>query len=228
MLRLIKRSVKAWLSKKYFCKKSNAHVKGPFVNKGTQIGNHVRIDWNVHVGSNVSIGDFSYINDGGWGAVAIENGTKIGKFCSIAPNVYIGLGNHPVNLLTTHPLLYEKVWLDIIGASLNDVPKVAKPGDSSNIVIGNDVWIGSGVIIKNNIKIGDGAIIASGSVVTHDVPPYHIVGGIPARIIRKRFSDEQINKITKCEEKWWDWSPEKINENLEVFYNIEEFIHKHC
>ena len=91
-------------------------------------------------------------------------------------------------------------------------------------MIGNDVWIGRNAIILPGNTIGDGAIIAAGAVVTHDVPPYTIVGGVPARPIRKRFSDDIIEKLLEI--KWWDWPEEKIVENFEYFYQPEKFAEK--
>ena len=81
--------------------------------------------------------------------------------------------------------------------------------------IGNDVWIGSGVLIKSGINIGDGAIIGAGSIVTHDVPPYEIWAGSPARLIRKRFDDETISKLLEI--KWWDWEDKKIKRYSDFF-----------
>lgn len=94
------------------------------------------------------------------------------------------------------------------------------------ILIGNDVWIGNGVTILPGVKIGDGAVIAAGSIVTKDVPSYSIVGGSPARVIKYRFSDEQIEKLLKI--KWWEWDDNKIAANKESFsLDIQEFIDMH-
>lgn len=92
------------------------------------------------------------------------------------------------------------------------------------IFIGNDVWIGYNVLILPGVTIHDGAVCAAGAVVTHDVPPYTIVGGVPAKPIRRRFSDEMIEKLLKI--RWWDWPEEKIKENLEYFYQPEEFVER--
>jgi acetyltransferase-like isoleucine patch superfamily enzyme len=100
--------------------------------------------------------------------------------------------------------------------------------DSSSkgpVIIGNDVWVGYGSIILSGVKIGDGAIIGAGSIVTQDVPPYAIVGGNPARLIRYRFSQDKIAKLLEIA--WWNWSEEKIKDNIDYFYsNVDDFIKK--
>ena len=126
--------------------------------------------------------------------LTIENPrqTVIGNFCSIGKNVQLGHGEHPKNFLSTSPYFYY------------DSLKWKKPQTKSYnnfwyyepIVIGHDVWIGDNVFVKNGIKIGNGAIIGACSVVTHDVPPYAIVAGVPARIIRYRFDEKTIKFIS--------------------------------
>lgn len=108
---------------------------------------------------------------------------KIGRFCSIAQDVTIGLANHPIDRFSTSPFFYENDFLD--GAN-KDIELMSYPNRNPDVEIGDDVWIGEGVKIKGGIKIGDGAVIGCSSVVTKDVPPYAIVGGIPAKLIRYR------------------------------------------
>ena len=93
--------------------------------------------------------------------------------------------------------------------------------DNRSVEIGNDVWIGANVIILPGVKIGDGAVLAAGAVVTKDVEPYAIVGGVPAKVSRYRFDQEMIEAFLRI--KWWEWSVEKIEENIELFYQPEEF-----
>ena len=133
----------------------------------------------------------------------------IGKFCSIAcgAKFIFNCANHTLKSLSTYtfPLFYEE-W---------DLPKseVAAAWDNKgDIVIGNDVWIGFEAVILAGVKIGDGAIIGARAVVTKDVPPYSIVGGIPAKIIRKRYSPDIIEQLLSL--RWWDWTKEKIKRNL--------------
>jgi acetyltransferase-like isoleucine patch superfamily enzyme len=137
---------------------------------------------------------------------------KIGKFGSIAEEVTIHLGgNHRTDLITTYPFA---AFIDDFPSArylrIEDVAAVSK-GD---VTIGNDVWIGWGATILSGVTIGDGAVIGAEAVVTKDVEPYCIVAGNPARTIGKRFDEDTIRKLLEI--KWWDWSSEKINDNLEV------------
>ncbi len=129
----------------------------------------------------------------------------IGKFCSIAcgAKFLFNCANHTLKSLSTYtfPLFYED-W----GLEKSDVATAWD--NKGDIVIGNDVWIGYEAVIMSGVHIGNGAIIAARAVVTKDVPPYTIVGGIPARPIRKRFDEEVIRKLETL--KWWGWSAEKI------------------
>lgn len=133
----------------------------------------------------------------------------IGKFCSIAcgAKFIFTSANHTLKSLSTYPfpIFFEEWGLD----SANITDAWDKKGD---IVIGNDVWIGYEAVILSGVTVGDGAIIGARAVVTKDVPPYAIVGGIPARCIRRRFDEETVTKLREL--KWWEWSDEKIKENL--------------
>jgi acetyltransferase-like isoleucine patch superfamily enzyme len=153
------------------------------------------------------IGEYTY----GHPTVLYPNGKlKIGKFCSIAWNVTIFLGgNHRIDWIATYPFpTPDGRWPKV---QEREHEYLATKGD---VTIGNDVWIGSDVTIMSGLTIGDGAVIGTGSVVTRDVEPYAIVAGNPAKLLRKRFTEDQI--ATLLEVKWWDWPIEKIRENVDV------------
>ena len=133
----------------------------------------------------------------------------IGKFCSIAcgAKFLFNSANHTLRSLSTYifPVLFEEWGLD--------VARIPEAWDNrGDIVIGNDVWIGYEAVVLAGVTIGDGAIIGTRAVVTKDVAPYTIVGGVPARPIRRRFSDSEIDQLLEL--KWWDWPEEKIAANL--------------
>lgn len=130
----------------------------------------------------------------------------IGNFCSISEDVKILLGGeHSIDSVTTYPFdIFQSTW----GNELEGSTK-----SKGDIKIGNDVWIGHSSIILSGVTIGNGAVIAAGSVVVKDVPPFSIVGGNPAKVIRFRFDSKTIAEIENS--KWWNWSDSKIRENLE-------------
>ena len=133
----------------------------------------------------------------------------IGKFCSIAcgSKFLFNAANHSLSSVPTYtfPLFFEEWGLDKADVA-------AAWDNKGDIVIGNDVWIGYESLILAGVTIGDGAIIGTRAVVTKDVPPYTIIGGVPAKPIRKRFNDETIQYLQKV--RWWDWPEEKIKANL--------------
>jgi len=152
---------------------------------------------------NGSIGAYSYVRFDG--RIAGRTGS-IGRYCSIAPGVVIGDGEHPTDWLSTHPFQWGvDTWLSKEEQKANAFPKrTGKP----KLKIGNDVWIGAGATILPGLTVGDGAVVAAGAVVTRDVPPYAIVGGVPARIIRYRFSSETIVRLLAL--KWWQFTPQSF------------------
>lgn len=162
---------------------------------------NVRIKNNVSI-QNCSIGRFSYISDN-----TKINDALIGRFSSIGPNCMIGLGKHPINKLSTHPVFYSKSYKRHNLISFNFKEK-------ETVSIGNDVWIGANCIILDGVKIGNGAVIGAGSIVTKDILDYQIVAGVPAKIIKTRFVDKEKNKSAI---EWWNWDLNKIQQNLNLF-----------
>lgn len=152
---------------------------------------------------NTNIGDFSYT-----GYNTVVKYAEIGKFCSISWNVSIGGANHDYTRISTHPFPFrEKYGLTETAGTYSSFDKPLE--------IGNDVWIGSGVNILRNVKIGDGAVIGAGAVVTHDIPPYEIWAGVPARKVGQRFDDDVIEFLEKM--KWWNYSEDYIRNNINMF-----------
>jgi len=161
----------------------------------------------------VILGDFTYIANN----TQISR-TEIGKFCSIGPDCKIGLGKHPSkDFVSTHPIFFSTLKQAQITFAAKDYFD-----EFENIVIGHDVWIGANAIVIDGVKIGSGAIVAAGSVVTKDVPPYAIVGGVPAKIIRYRFEHETIKKLLEL--KWWDMDVESLKNNYKKFHNVKELL----
>lgn len=145
---------------------------------------------------------------------------SVGSFCSIANDVKIYLGGeHQMRFVTSYPL---KHYLKLDQLDVNDQPT------KGDVIIGSDVWLGGNCTILSGVTIGNGAVIANGAVVVKDVPPYAIVGGNPAKIIRYRFLPEDIERL--LEVKWWAWpldeirqcAPLLLNENLNELYSYAE------
>ena len=134
----------------------------------------------------------------------------IGKYCSISYGVTIGPPEHNYKLLSTHPFIYRSKY-DIF----EDNKDIELSRLQENLVIGNDVWIGCNSVIARGITIGDGAVIGANSFVNKDVPPYAIVGGSPAKILKYRFSDEIIGILKDI--KWWNLPPKTIKKHRDIF-----------
>ncbi|WP_110953754.1 Vat family streptogramin A O-acetyltransferase [Anaerosinus massiliensis] len=175
---------------------------------------------NVITRPNILVGSYTYYDD--------ENGAEnfekhvthhyeflqdrliIGKFCAIAKGIEFVMNgaNHRMCSVTTYPFNIMGNGWEKATPSLSDLPF---KGDT---IVGNDVWIGQNVTIMPGVHIGDGSIIAANSVVAKDIPAFHIAGGNPCKVIKKRFDDDLIVHLLNI--KWWDWPPEKIFQNLEA------------
>jgi len=160
---------------------------------------------------NVGVGTYGQSNIARRG---VMNNINIGKYCSIATNVVIDGGfNHNTDFVSTYP------FYNMHGLGVQNI--VCK-GD---VNIGNDVWICENVLIMSGVTIGNGAVIGANTIVTKDVEPYSIYAGSPAKCIKMRFNYYEINELQKIA--WWDWSEDKIIEELPSAINIIEFIKKH-
>ncbi len=160
----------------------------------------------------VTVGDFTYFSSNSWVSNAV-----IGKFCSIGPGVMCGLGIHPTSFVSTHPAFYstqKQAQVTFATKNLFDEHKMTN--------IGNDVWIGARAIILDGVTIGDGAIIAAGAVVTKNVAPYAIMGGVPATIIKYRFGDDEIKSLLRLQ--WWNRDPQWLQLHSEQFTKVSEFL----
>lgn len=155
--------------------------------------------------------------------------TRIGKYCSIGADVEIIFGNHPTrDFVCTHPEFYCSGGY-VAEENCYDAERHNPYVDSVSrkyCIIGNDVWIGKGAKLKCGVKIGDGAIIGAYAVVTKDVPPYAIVGGVPARLIRYRFDEEDIKWLQEL--RWWDKDDAWLKKYGEYFYDIAELRKQVC
>lgn len=174
---------------------------------------------------NIIIGDYTYFDDRRYGPEKFEEYNVlynydfskvkliIGKFCAIAAETrFIMTGDHKLDALSTYPFpIFGHGW-----ESAFNVYDLPVKGD---IVVGNDVWFGYDCLIKNGVTIGNGAIIAARAVVVKDVPPYAIVAGNPAKVVKMRFDHATIERLQKIA--WWDWDIEKINRNLKLICHLD-------
>ena len=187
---------------------------------------------NVIHNPNIIVGDYTMYNDSAKDPTDFERNNVlyhypinqdkliIGKFCSIAcgAKFLFNSANHNLSSLSTYPFhIFFEEW-DLDAKDVTDAWD-----NKGDIVIGNDVWIGYEAVILAGVTIGDGAVIGTRAVVTKDVPPYTIVGGVPAKPIRKRFPEGTIELLLKL--KWWDWTEERIRQHLSEIQsgNVEHF-----
>lgn len=199
MLDIIKKDIKIIKLKIKYNKKNK--IRTYKIGDNVELGKHTDIGIDADIRSGVSIGDYSYVNKG----TVIASGI-IGKYCSIGYNCQIGMFEHPVNYISSSKWIYHDTdWKEI----------------HTPPIIGNDVWIASNVTILQGVKVGDGAIIAAGAVVTKDVQPYSIYGGVPAKLIKYRFDEQTIKELLEIE--WWNKSEEWIKLNKQSFTSKERF-----
>lgn len=209
---------------------SGAHIEQDCYILQSEIGDNVQIRHGCNLfqvqlqGTNViyensslallKLGSYSYIAEG-------ANASRItfGRCCSIGPAFKTGFGNHPTNFVSTSPIFYStRKQCGVTFANENHFQ------EDLETTVGHDVWIGANVYVRDGVKIGHGAVVAAGSVVTRDVPPYNIVGGVPARSIKLRFDEQTVARLLELE--WWNWSEAKLKDAQRWFAqdDIESFL----
>ena len=174
----------------------------------SQLGSCTRIYPNSRIEYS-EVGSFSYVS-----ANCTVLGSTIGAFTSIGPSSRIGLEDHPLHYVSTHPAFYSKKAI-----SGSTFKHTGTPQNLSPTSIGSDVWLGSNVLVKGGVSIGHGSVVGAGSVVVSDLEPYGIYGGVPARLIRNRF-DENIKKRL-LDLRWWEKPLIEIENNSPLFHDID-------
>ncbi len=212
---MIKKAIKKFF---YKVKNRGKNVKfAPGVNVGgfsTQFGGCNRIGKNSFFAGEMGFGSYIGENCNVFG--------KIGKYTSVSSDVKTAIGSHPTkDFVSMHPAFFSKTKQAGFTYVEKDVFDEMVYADGKNyVVIGNDAWIGQGATILAGVTIGDGAVVAAGAVVAKDVEPYSIVGGVPAKEIRKRFSEEEIKYLLEL--KWWDKPQKWLKENAGKFTDINK------
>lgn len=191
-----------------------ARVQGSTLGAMSHVGDHSRLDFS-ELGFRVRIDRFNHIFKGKLGdhsytgPQTVVMSATVGRFCSISWGVTVGGANHDYTRVTTHSFLYND------HDKLRPAPDAAYNRFASNCRVGNDVWIAANSTILPGTTLGDGAVIAAGSVVTHDVPPYTVVAGVPARVIKTRFDESVAQRLLEI--RWWDFPDDLIRSNFDLF-----------
>jgi acetyltransferase-like isoleucine patch superfamily enzyme len=188
----------------------NPHISClAFVSSNNEIDSKATIYRGVKIKGS-KVGAYTYISAN----TDVEN-AEIGKFCSISDHCRIGMGGHNTNQISTSPIFTEAQN----GTRYQWTVKDVNASPSKKAIIGNDVLIGSHALVLGGVTIGNGAVVAAGAVVTKDVPPYAVVGGVPAKFIRYRFAPEIIELLLSL--KWWDMDEDHLKQNIELFQSYD-------
>jgi acetyltransferase-like isoleucine patch superfamily enzyme len=150
---------------------------------------------------------------------SIATGTRIGSFCSVAPGVRLGGSHHPLSYVSTHAFLYVANRGFVAENDWELMREANKP-----VVVEDDVWLGADAVVLPGVRVGRGAVVAAGAVVTHDVPAYAIVAGVPARLVRRRMDEERARRLAGID--WPAWSDETIKDRLDAFYDVDVFLER--
>jgi acetyltransferase-like isoleucine patch superfamily enzyme len=195
-------------------KNTTCHIySGVYIDQDSRLGNYNVIFKNVSI-MNSTIDDHTFIQKN-----STVNNAHIGKFCSIAAGVTVGLGQHPMAFVSSHPAFYSVT--QPIAKTFCD-KDIFEPFRKTEI--GHDVWIGQDAMINDGVKIGTGAVIAAGAVITKDVPPYAVVGGVPSRIIRYRFGPDVIARLLTTQ--WWNMTDDWMQSHVNLFNDPLKFLDK--
>lgn len=182
---------------------AKTQVKPAWIGAGAKVifDGPVFVDPRAFIFGNCKVGAYSYFGRGD----VVGSVSSIGRFCSIAPNVTIGLGEHPIDYVSTHPAFFGAAGMF---PELKGVMGVQRTKEQLSFAptIGNDVWIGTGAVVSRGVRVGDGAVIGAGAFVNKDVPDYAIVVGEPARVVRLRFPDSIVERLRALQ--WWRYGPE--------------------
>ena len=199
-------------------KRNNIRIdKDVYFNCDTIFGSNIWIHNSTNINSS-SIGSYTYVQHN-----SVLQRCKIGCFCSIGDNVKVLSATHPTNtFVSTSPVFFSTEKQCLVSFTNSQLFNEYRRVGDYTVEIGNDVWIGSSAIILGGVKIGDGAIIAAGALVNRDVPAYSIVAGVPAKVIKLRFSEDQIEAL--LENPWWNKPIQWIKEHAHDFSDINIFL----
>ena len=196
--------LKQIFSKKIKCSLGSAYISGK-----VEVSNNVTLFNDIEIFGNIKLSENVSISGPGTRICSAINRISIGSFTSIASNVIVQEYNHNIKSITTYDIC-DNIF------EFKDANSITSKGE---IIIEEDVWIGSNCVLLSGVKIGRGSIIGAGSIVTKDIPRYSVAAGNPCKVIKSRFTDKKIENLEKLQ--WWLWKKEKLFENKELFYAKE-------